>query len=59
MCIVNDFRIKSAHNARDCNRRVVVANHEGILVNMPFNAVKGLELERSVESLDSDFFNLS
>ena len=59
MCIFNDFRIKSAHDTCDGNGCVVVADHKSVFINVSLDAVKGLKFERSVESLDSDFFNLS
>ena len=57
--IVNDFRIKSAHDTCDGDGCVVVANHQRVLVNVSFNAVKGFELKRGIKSLDSDFLNPS
>jgi hypothetical protein len=57
--VINDLGIKSAHNTRDANGDIAVADHKHILVDVTLNAVKGLEGELMVISLDAELFNLA
>ena len=57
--VFDDFRVKTAHNPGDCHRRVAVANHQSIFVDMAFHTVERLELKRFLEALNPQFFHLA
>ena len=57
--VFDDFRVKTAHNPGDCHRRVAVANHQSVFVNMAFHAVERLERKRFWEALNPQFFHFA
>ena len=57
--VFDDFGVETAHNPGDCHRRVAVANHQGVFVDMAFHAVERLELKRFLEALNPQFFHFA
>ena len=57
--ILDDLGIETAHDTGDRHRGVVVADHEGVLVDLSVNAVKGFEHKGLIEALDTDLADLA
>ena len=55
----DDLGIQTAHDARDRNGGVVVADHEGVFVDSALHAVEGLEHKRLGKALDADLADLA
>ena len=57
--ILNDLGIKTAHDTGDSNGSVAVADHESVLVDISFNAVKSCKSKGLCKLLYADLLNLS
>ena len=59
MGILDDLRVKTAHDARDGDGNISVADHQGIGVDMTLYTVKGGKLKFLIKTLDADILDLS
>ena len=57
--ILYDFGIQTAHDTGDRDGSIIIADHQGVLVDVSLNTVEGLENEGLLKALDADLADLA